>query len=319
MRRQLAFDWISDESMRGLIMTDCGIYNSFLCNGLVNQPRPSSGSGTPPALLLSSFPYRLAGMKHPVQSLGETAKFAKSPLGIIALFIVLVYGIASLVTIKVPSDQAIDLLIPFIVGFPVIVLAVFVWLVIKHSDKIYGPSDFANEENFIRLKIAASLGAATGRQEGPEEFEDVVSIARVIELVQPFYAARQGGIYNGNNRILWVDDRPNNNTYEREAFEAIGLQITLALSTDEAIDKLYLNRYGYSVIISDMGRREGPDEGYVLLDKLRQDLDDQTPLFFYAGSSAPQHIQKTRDRGGQGCTNSPRELFKMVTKAVINR
>lgn len=38
--------------------------------------------------------------------------------------------------------------------------------------------------------------------------------------------------------ILWVDDRPKNNIYEREAFAALGFKFDLALSTDEALQKL---------------------------------------------------------------------------------
>ena len=96
----------------------------------------------------------------------------------------------------------------------------------------------------------------------------------------------------------------------------MGIRFTLALSTDDAFERLAQNRY--VAIISDMGRREGPREGYVLLDRLRQQ-GDQTPLFFYASSNAPEHKHETREHGGQGCTNNAQELFEMVTKAVIRR
>ena len=115
------------------------------------------------------------------------------------------------------------------------------------------------------------------------------------------------------NRILWVDDRPNNNYYERRAFEALGIHFTLVESTDEALNKVAGNKY--AAIISDMGRLEGPREGYVLLDKLRKD-GNRTPLFFYSTSNEPEHKQETRDHGGQGCTNDAQELFEMVTLAV---
>ena len=227
----------------------------------------------------------------------------------------LVYGIASLVAILTEAGAGNERqpLIYFLVFFPVLVLAVFAWLVSKHSDKLYGPSDFTNEENYMKLVTVASLGAATGRHQGPATEAD---IRKIVESVQYVTATRPGGISNWRNQILWVDDRPENNTYEREAFEAIGLRFTLVLSTDEAFEKLSQNKY--SVIISDMGRREGPREGYVLLDRLRKD-GDLTPLFFYATSNAPEHVQETLEHGGQGCTNDPRHLFEMVTKAIIER
>ncbi len=68
--------------------------------------------------------------------------------------------------------------------------------------------------------------------------------------------------------VLWVDDRPGNNVYERRTIESQGVTFTLAESTKEALEILSNRRFG--AIISDMGRREGPAEGYVLLDHLRR-------------------------------------------------
>ncbi len=118
------------------------------------------------------------------------------------------------------------------------------------------------------------------------------------------------------NRVLWVDDRPENNVYERHAFEAAGLTFTLALSTQEALEILERNKF--ASIISDMGRREGPREGYVLLDELRG-RGDRTPFFIYAGSNLPKHKREATDHGGQGSTNDAQELFQMVTAVVLER
>ena len=127
-------------------------------------------------------------MSDPIQRFGDTARrLARNPLGIIALFIVLVYGIASLVTISTGAGAVNERqpLIYFLVFFPVLVLAVFAWLVSKHSDKLYGPSDFTNEENYMKLVTAASLGAATGKRQSPATDTDVRKIA---ESVQYFFS-----------------------------------------------------------------------------------------------------------------------------------
>lgn len=117
-------------------------------------------------------------------------------------------------------------------------------------------------------------------------------------------------------RILWVDDRPNNNIYERQTFEALGFKFTLALSTDEALENLSSSRFG--AIISDMGRREGPREGYRLLEAVRA-FDNTTPYFIYAGSRAPEHIRDAVARGAQGCTNIANELIDMVVSTLERR
>ena len=253
-------------------------------------------------------------MSSALDSLGDTAKkLARNPLWIIALFIVLVYGFASLVTIFVNSFEAYErlLLVCFLITFPVFVLIAFLWLVSKHSDKLY--ADFSDERNFMRLQSAVSLGAATAKtQQSASDvtMDDIVDFVRNVDPPRP----KSGEKWK--NHILWVDDRPGNNTYERQAFEALGLRFTLAESTNEAFEKMAERKY--AAIISDMGRREGPREGYVLLDRLRAE-GDRTPLFFYAASNAPEHKKETHDHGGQGCTNNPPDLFKMVTQAVIER
>jgi CheY-like chemotaxis protein len=257
-------------------------------------------------------------MSDDTKSFGGTAKsLARNPLGIIALFIVLVYGFASLVTAFAGSFTSAERLplIYFLIVFPILVLGVFSWLVSKHSGKLFAPSDFKNEENYVKMQMAvvASLSAATAKGDTPASEAQLHKIVEVVRAAGPAAVATGDG---WRNHILWVDDRPENNTYERQAFKAMGLRFTLALSTDEALEKLSQTKY--AVIISDMGRREGPREGYVLLDRLRKE-GDSTPLFFYSASNAPEHKRETREHGGQGCTNKAQELFEMVMRAVIQR
>ncbi len=111
-------------------------------------------------------------MNDQTKSFGETAKsLARNPLGIIALFIVLVYGFASLVTAFAGSFTATERLplIYFLILFPILVLIVFAWLVSKHSGKLFAPSDFKNEDNYVKMQMAvvASLTAATAKSDSP--------------------------------------------------------------------------------------------------------------------------------------------------------
>jgi CheY-like chemotaxis protein len=228
-----------------------------------------------------------------------------------------VYGLASLVTAFAGSLTSAERLplIYFLIFFPVLVLGVFSWLVSKHSGKLFAPSDFKDEENYVKMQMAvvASLTAATTKGVEPASEAQLHKIVEVVRAAGPSAISAADG---WRNHILWVDDRPENNAYERQAFEAIGLRFTLALSTDEALERLSQTKY--AAIISDMGRCEGPREGYVLLDRLRKE-GNSIPLFFYASSNAPEHKRETREHGGQGCTNNAQELFEMVTRVVIQR
>ena len=91
-------------------------------------------------------------MAESVETFGKVAKsLARNPLGILALFLVLVYGLAALVTAFASSFTASERvpLIYFMVVFPVLVLIVFAWLVSKHSGKLFAPEDFQNEDNYV--------------------------------------------------------------------------------------------------------------------------------------------------------------------------
>jgi hypothetical protein len=67
--------------------------------------------------------------------------------------------------------------------------------------------------------------------------------------------------------VLWVDDIPDNNIFERQALEALGVEIDISTSTDDALRRV--RREPYDLIISDMGRPPDSQAGYTLLDKLR--------------------------------------------------
>lgn len=82
----------------------------------------------------------------------NTKGLAKSPLGIIALFISMIYGFACLVlstaSNNFESNERI-LLIWFLILFPLVIMFSFLFLVTKHHRKLYGPSDFQDEKIFL--------------------------------------------------------------------------------------------------------------------------------------------------------------------------
>lgn len=242
--------------------------------------------------------------------------FTRSPLGIIALFIVLVYGFASLV-VGLGNNLAEHVvpLIYFMVGFPVVVFFGFLWLVARHHNKLYGPADFQDEENFLKAQMAtaASLAAASIKHPGGEGDGGETQLRSIVDTVSVMPRTR---VEPWRRRLLWVDDHPESNVFERQAFAAQGIEVVLARSTDEAL--ALLNSQRFAVIISDMGRREGPREGYVLLEALRA-KGDSTPVIIYAGSSRPEHKQEARERGALDSTHRVEELFQWVMETIQQR
>lgn len=101
--------------------------------------------------------------------------FARNPLGVIALFITFIDGIAGLV-ISVNFENLHDTserlpLIWFIVLFPIIVLVVFVVFVIKCPQNLFGPSDYDNQELYLK-----AIGKSIKPHEEPKPLKKAENI-----------------------------------------------------------------------------------------------------------------------------------------------
>ncbi len=79
---------------------------------------------------------------------------SKNPLGIIALFISLIYAFACAVLgVSLSNLTASNERLPliwFIIIFPVVILLAFIYLVVNHHEKLYAPSDFRDDNAFIK-------------------------------------------------------------------------------------------------------------------------------------------------------------------------
>src|SRR2546423_5683341 len=152
-----------------------------------------------------------------------------------------------------------------------------------------------------QAEAAAALGAATTKSQdksiSPEQVlrQTEQAAAVVRSTATPRVMRRVDGA-----TILWVDDRPDNNIYERRALEALGFRIVLSASTEDALEQT--RRQRFDVIISDVGRPPDNRAGYTLLDALRK-RGDLTPFIIYASSDDPKHRAEAIQHGAVGSTN----------------
>jgi len=84
-------------------------------------------------------------------------RLATNPLGIIALFLLVAYAIAGTIAGFAPTlpPRSQEILIWFIVTFPVLVLIVFSVLVVKYHTNLYAPGDFKDESLFATLSASS--------------------------------------------------------------------------------------------------------------------------------------------------------------------
>jgi CheY-like chemotaxis protein len=166
-----------------------------------------------------------------------------------------------------------------------------------------------------KIEAAAALAAAEASRpdrDAPNAESPRERAQRIANVVND--AALDKGL--AGKSILWVDDRPANNIYERQAMEALGIRFTISTSTEEALQML--ERESFDAVISDMGRPPDSFAGYTLLDALKR-RGEYPPFVIYAGSNAPEHRRETVERGGWGTTDRPQELFGLILSALQGR
>ena len=99
----------------------------------------------------------------------------RNPLGIIAMFVTFIDGIAGLVIsvnfVNLHGAWERQPLIWFIVLFPVLILIVFAHLVIKYPQNLFGPGDFNNQELYLK-----AIGKDIRPNENPKPLKKPESI-----------------------------------------------------------------------------------------------------------------------------------------------
>ncbi len=161
----------------------------------------------------------------------------------------------------------------------------------------------------VSRATAALSSAESARSDGTAAASPTAVADAITGLVPD-----QGALTRlGTARVLWVDDHPENNLYERMALEALGIQVTQAKSTDDALD--LLDRRTFDVIVSDMGRGLDQRAGYTLLGSLRK-TDQTTPFLIYAGPDAEGYRDEALAKGAQGSTSSPKTLVEDVIRQI---
>lgn len=159
--------------------------------------------------------------------------------------------------------------------------------------------------------IATALKEADQGGQGPKESE-----RQLVKVAESAVSSARSGSTPGA-RILWVDDHPENNSSLVSALTSLGIQVDLALSTEEALRRI--ERGGYALVITDLGRREDDVEnemaGRDLIVAIRE-RELAIPVFVYAGSRAVLHRDELLESGATLVTNRPSRLFEQAVQIM---
>jgi CheY-like chemotaxis protein len=128
---------------------------------------------------------------------------------------------------------------------------------------------------------------------------------------EKIFGRRRGSMRPSGGRVLWVDDKPENNAYEIQTLKTEEVPVVTALTTAEGL-RLF-GEGGYVAVITDFGRVEDgkyqPAAGRNLVQAVRG-LDHAIPIFVFTTSKlAEEHRTELIDAGASAVTASTVELL----------
>ncbi|WP_269933518.1 response regulator [Aminobacter sp. HY435] len=157
------------------------------------------------------------------------------------------------------------------------------------------------------MQAAESLGAQVADLQ--EKVAGLQSVGQPNDVVTT--------IISGSNKksLLWVDDFPSNNVFIIEKFRQDGIEVTLSIETQEALELLRSRKF--DAVITDLGRKElgvdHPMAGLELIRKVRAH-GLQTPILVFAGHRGLQHSDQLKAEGATSVTNSGVDVMAFAEK-----
>lgn len=193
------------------------------------------------------------------------------------------------------------------ISWPVVVLVV-VLVVFYNAKSFIAPKELELTPKGLKISFFLLQAAERGGPDGatppysPPDLKNIEATAREASKL-----SLEG------TEVLWVDDNPEYQVYERNALEQLGVKFTLAKSTGEAIP--LIKQHKYRLVITDFARSDDPNAGYTLLSELKK-LQPSTPLIIYSASANQQFIAEAKQKGVFTETNQAQVLFNEAINAI---
>ena len=139
--------------------------------------------------------------------------------------------------------------------------------------------------------------------------EEVPAVAGALQAARSGASGLRRAEMVGNvlrgARVLWVDDHPEHNAWERELLRSLGVVIVSVESTRSAVASLKAE--SFDVVISDIRRDSEPVDGIDGAMRIR-DVVPTLPVLFYIQDLTGTQVPEL----ASGITNEPNELLHLV-------
>jgi CheY-like chemotaxis protein len=201
---------------------------------------------------------------------------------------------------------------PLVVGF-------CLWRLFPKIKERFGKDDIGVEIGQLKFALTATRDATSKNLQSMQDtlrlhtakLENLESYVKPAEVPEPLPESQTSQL--SPKRILWVDDRPQNNIFEIARLRDQNFVIDEVTNTDEAIRELTRHRDRYELVVTDMGRPENEKAGIELIHRMRKSKLN-TPVFVYCSPRAVKlHGEEAREAGAVGVTASPIQLLDHLT------
>ena len=191
-----------------------------------------------------------------MNNIGDKNSFFKNPIGVIGLFLVLTEAIASTVIVKSNlNDSQNTILIIFIVLFPCLVLGVFYLLVTRHHKKLYSPSDYKDEQNFVNTYNSStqkSENIITSNETSiqKEGYDKSIAILKgaltdIVQLQKKIIPAMENSIISENDKEDYISNMDEFLTanFEDEEEKTLKVKISPMYKCSKLVEELVNQHY----------------------------------------------------------------------------
>ena len=152
----------------------------------------------------------------------------------------------------------------------------------------------------------------TGKDE-PLEPDLLREAETIFGISAPLRRARMVSQVMAGAKVLWIDDRPENNGWGRALLKVFDVDVTTVESTRSAIAMMHQEHF--DVLLSDIVREGRTDHGIQALPALRE-AGPMVPVVFFIRSLDPS---LGTPPGAFGITNDPGELLHLILDVLERR
>lgn len=205
-----------------------------------------------------------------LNNLGDKNNFFKNPIGVIGIFLVLTEAIASMVIVKSALNNVQNtILVIFIVLFPCLVLFVFYLLVTRHHEKLYSPSDYKDEKNFVNTYNSATqkndirkpLDSYEQKDEMLDKNIDLIKdvLANIMEVQKKIIPSMESSVLSEDDKNDYVSNMNEYLSEMKEENNQISIEISRMYKSSGLVEELIQQGYIASLYSFGLDKRFVPN------------------------------------------------------------